>query len=80
MRPAWRRGHSGLAGFGGRLASARNLMIWRGLAEEPHGGHEIVYVLEGATTAEIDGRETCNYGVGDHPHQGQEQAVMVPVK
>ena len=45
MHPARRRGRSGLEGFGAGSLSARNLMIWRGLAEEPHGGHEIVHVL-----------------------------------
>jgi quercetin dioxygenase-like cupin family protein len=50
-------------------------------------GHEIVYVLEGATTAEIDGRETRNYGVGEvvHvppnvPHVGRNASATAPLK
>jgi quercetin dioxygenase-like cupin family protein len=50
-------------------------------------GHEIVYVLEGATTAEIDGRETRNYGVGevvhvppDVPHIGRNASASEPLK
>jgi quercetin dioxygenase-like cupin family protein len=50
-------------------------------------GHEIVYVLEGATTAEIDGRETRNYGVGevvhvppDVPHIGRNASATEPLK
>ena len=50
-------------------------------------GHEIVYVLEGATTAEIDGRATRNYGVGEvvHvppniPHVGRNASKTEPLK
>ena len=50
-------------------------------------GHEIVYVLEGTTTAEIDGRETRNYGVGEvvHvppnvPHIGRNASATEPLK
>ena len=50
-------------------------------------GHEIVYVLEGSTTAEIDGRETRNYGVGevvhvppDVPHVGRNASATAPLK
>ncbi len=50
-------------------------------------GHEIVYVLEGSTTAEIDGRETRNYGVGEvvHvppniPHVGRNASATEPLK
>ncbi len=50
-------------------------------------GHEIVYVLEGATTAEIDGRETRSYGVGEvvHvppnvPHVGRNASKTEPLK
>jgi quercetin dioxygenase-like cupin family protein len=50
-------------------------------------GHEIVYVLEGTTTAEIDGRETRNYGVGEvvHvppnvPHVGRNASKTEPLK
>lgn len=50
-------------------------------------GHEIVYVLEGATTAEVDGRETRNYGVGevvhvppDVPHIGRNASATEPLK
>jgi quercetin dioxygenase-like cupin family protein len=50
-------------------------------------GHEIVYVLEGATTAEIDGRATRNYGVGEvvHvppnvPHIGRNASKTEPLK
>ena len=50
-------------------------------------GHEIVYVLEGSTTAEIDGRETRNYGVGEvvHvppniPHVGRTASATEPLK
>jgi quercetin dioxygenase-like cupin family protein len=50
-------------------------------------GHEIVYVLEGTTTAEIDGRETRNYGVGEAvhvppnvPHVGRNASKTEPLK
>lgn len=50
-------------------------------------GHEIVYVLEGATTAEIDGRETRTYQVGEvvHvppniPHVGRNASATEPLK
>ena len=50
-------------------------------------GREIVYVLEGATTAEINGRETRNYGVGevvhvppDIPHIGRNASATEPLK
>ena len=50
-------------------------------------GHEIVYVLEGTTNAEIDGRETRNYGVGEvlHvppniPHVGRNASKTEPLK
>jgi quercetin dioxygenase-like cupin family protein len=50
-------------------------------------GHEIVYVLEGTTTAEIDGRETRNYGVGEAvhvppnvPHIGRNASATAPLK
>ncbi len=44
-------------------------------------------MLEGATTAEIDGRETRNYGVGevvhvppDVPHIGRNASATEPLK
>jgi quercetin dioxygenase-like cupin family protein len=50
-------------------------------------GHEIVYVLEGSTTAEIDGREARTYGVGEvvHvppniPHVGRNASKTEPLK
>ena len=50
-------------------------------------GHEIVYVLEGSTTAEVDGRETRSYGVGEvvHvppnvPHIGRNASKTEPLK
>ena len=50
-------------------------------------GHEIVYVLEGSTTAEIDGRETRTYGVGkvvhvppNVPHIGRNASATEPLK
>ena len=50
-------------------------------------GHEIVYVLEGTTAAEIDGRETRTYGVGqvvhvppNIPHVGRNASATEPLK
>lgn len=50
-------------------------------------GHEIVYVLEGATTAEIDGLETRTYGVGqvvhvppNIPHVGRNASATESLK
>jgi quercetin dioxygenase-like cupin family protein len=50
-------------------------------------GHEIVYVLEGATSAEIDGQETRTYRVGEvvHvppniPHIGRNASATEPLK
>ena len=50
-------------------------------------GHEIVYVLEGTTNPEIDGRETRTYGVGEvvHvppnvPHIGRNASATEPLK
>jgi quercetin dioxygenase-like cupin family protein len=50
-------------------------------------GHEIVYVFEGATIAEIDSRETRRYGVGEvvHvppniPHIGRNASATEPLK
>jgi quercetin dioxygenase-like cupin family protein len=50
-------------------------------------GHEFVYVLEGATTAEVDGRETRTYRVGEvlHvppniPHTGRNASAIEPLK
>jgi quercetin dioxygenase-like cupin family protein len=50
-------------------------------------GHEIVYVLEGTTTAEIDGLKTRNYAVGEvvHvppnvPHIGRNASATAPLK
>jgi quercetin dioxygenase-like cupin family protein len=66
------------------------LTVPPGLATPRHmhpDGHEIVYVLEGVTRAEIDGRENRNYGVGEvvHvppnvPHVGANASTTEPLK
>ena len=66
------------------------LTIPPGLATPRHihpDGHEIVYVLEGSTRGEIDGRETRTYNVGEviHvppniPHVGANASTTAPLK
>jgi quercetin dioxygenase-like cupin family protein len=79
-----------LQGIPGQETILEVLTISPGGATPRHihpDGHEIVYVLEGATTAEIDGRETRNYGVGEvvHvppnvPHVGRNASATAPLK
>jgi quercetin dioxygenase-like cupin family protein len=79
-----------LAGIPGQETILEVLTIPPGGATPRHihpDGHEIVYVLEGVTTAEIDGRETRNYRVGEvvHvppnvPHIGRNASVTEPLK
>jgi quercetin dioxygenase-like cupin family protein len=74
----------------GQEAILEVLTIPPGLATPRHihpDGHEIVYVLEGSTNAEINGRETRNYNVGDvvHvapniPHTGRNASATEPLK
>lgn len=81
---------SDLQGIPGQETILEVLTIPPGGATPRHihpDGHEIVYVLEGATTAEIDGRETRNYGVGEvvHvppnvPHIGRNASTTEPLK
>lgn len=81
---------SDLQGIPGRETIFEVLTIPPGGATPRHfhpDGHEFVYVLEGATTAEIDGRETRNYGVGEvvHvppnvPHVGRNASKTEPLK
>ena len=81
---------SDLQGIPGQETILEVLTIPPGGATPRHihpDGHEIVYVLEGATTAEIDGRETRNYGVGEvvHvppnvPHIGRNASKTEPLK
>lgn len=81
---------SDLQGIPGQETILEVLTIPPGGATPRHihpDGHEIVYVLEGATTAEIDGRETRNYGVGEvvHvppnvPHVGRNASTTEPLK
>lgn len=81
---------SDLQGMPGQETILEVLTIPPGGATPRHihpDGHEIVYVLEGATTAEIDGRETRNYGVGEvvHvppnvPHVGRNASTTEPLK
>jgi quercetin dioxygenase-like cupin family protein len=62
---------SDLQGIPGQETIMEVLTIPPGGATPRHihpDGHEIVYVLEGTTTAEIDGRETRNYRVGEVVH------------
>ncbi len=79
-----------LQGIPGQETILEVLTIPAGGATPRHihpDGHEIVYVLEGTTTAEIDGRETRNYGVGEvvHvppnvPHVGRNASATAPLK
>jgi quercetin dioxygenase-like cupin family protein len=81
---------SDLQGIPGQETIMEVLTIPPGGATPRHihpDGHEIVYVLEGTTTAEIDGRETRNYGVGEvvHvppnvPHVGRNASATEPLK
>jgi quercetin dioxygenase-like cupin family protein len=81
---------SDLQGIPGQETILEVLTIPPGGATPRHihpDGHEIVYVLEGSTTAEIDGRETRNYGVGEvvHvppnvPHIGRNASKTEPLK
>lgn len=81
---------SDLQGIPGQETIMEVLTIPPGGATPRHihpDGHEIVYVLEGATTAEIDGRETRNYRVGEvvHvppnvPHVGRNASATEPLK
>jgi quercetin dioxygenase-like cupin family protein len=81
---------SDLQGIPGQETIFEVLTIPPGGATPRHvhpDGHEFVYVLEGATTAEIDGRETRNYGVGEvvHvppniPHVGRNASKSEPLK
>lgn len=79
-----------LQGIPGQETILKVLTIPPGGATPRHihpDGHEIVYVLEGVTTAEIDGRATRNYGVGEvvHvppnvPHVGRNASKTEPLK
>jgi quercetin dioxygenase-like cupin family protein len=79
-----------LQGLAGQETILEVLTIPPGGATPRHihpDGHEIVYVLEGATTAEIDGRETRTYRVGEvvHvppniPHVGRNASATEPLK
>ncbi len=81
---------SDLQGIPGQETILEVLTIQPGGATPRHvhpDGHEIVYVLEGSTTAEIDGRETRSYGVGEvlHvppnvPHIGRNASTTEPLK
>ena len=81
---------SDLQGIPGQETILEVLTIPPGGATPRHihpDGHEIVYVLEGSTTAEIDGREPRNYGVGEvvHvppnvPHIGRNASKTEPLK
>jgi quercetin dioxygenase-like cupin family protein len=81
---------SDLQGIPGQEAILEVLTIPPGGATPRHihpDGHEIVYVLEGATTADVDGRETRSYGVGEvvHvppnvPHVGRNTSKTEPLK
>jgi quercetin dioxygenase-like cupin family protein len=81
---------SDLQGIPGQETIMEVLTIPPGGATPRHihpDGHEIVYVLEGTTTAEIDGRETRNYRVGEvvHvppnvPHVGRNASATEPLK
>jgi quercetin dioxygenase-like cupin family protein len=81
---------SDLQGLPGQETILEVLTIPPGGATPRHihpDGHEIVYVLEGTTTAEIDGRQTRNYGVGEvvHvppnvPHVGRNASTTEPLK
>jgi quercetin dioxygenase-like cupin family protein len=81
---------SDLQGIPGQETVLEVLTIPPGGATPRHihpDGHEIVYVLEGSTTAEIDGRETRSYGVGEvvHvppnvPHVGRNASTTEPLK
>jgi quercetin dioxygenase-like cupin family protein len=81
---------SDLQGIPGQETILEVLTIPPGGATPRHvhpDGHEIVYVLEGSTTAEIDGRETRSYGVGEvlHvppniPHIGRNASKTEPLK
>ena len=74
----------------GQEAILEVLTVPPGLATPRHlhpGGHEIVYVLEGSTRAEIDGRETKAYNVGevvhvppDIAHVGANASPTLPLK
>jgi quercetin dioxygenase-like cupin family protein len=81
---------SDLRGIPGQETIFEVLTIPPGGATPRHihpDGHEFVYVLEGATTAEIDGHEPRNYGVGEvvHvppnvPHIGRNASQTEPLK
>ena len=81
---------SDLQGIPGQETILEVLTIPPGGATPRHihpDGHEIVYVLEGSTTAEVDGRETRSYGVGEvvHvppniPHIGRNASKTEPLK
>jgi quercetin dioxygenase-like cupin family protein len=74
----------------GQEAILEVLTVPPGLATPRHrhpDGHEIVYVLDGSTRAEIDGRETKTYNVGevvhvppDIPHIGANASTTSPLK
>lgn len=79
-----------LAGIAGQETILEVLTIPPGGATPRHihpDGHEIVYVLEGVTTAEIDGRATRDYRAGEvvHvppnvPHIGRNASPTEPLK
>lgn len=81
---------SDLQGIPGQETILEVLTIPPGGATPRHvhpDGHEIVYVLEGSTIAEVDGRETRSYGVGEvvHvppnvPHIGRNASNTQPLK
>ena len=89
-RPSRQLLQSDLQGIPGQETILEVLTIPPGGATPRHihpDGHEIVYVLEGSTTAEIDGRETRTYGVGEvvHvppniPHIGRNASTTEPLK
>jgi quercetin dioxygenase-like cupin family protein len=74
----------------GQEAILEVLTVPPGLATPRHlhpNGHEIAYVLEGVTRAEIDGRDTKTYKAGevvhvppDIPHVGANASSTVPLK
>jgi len=79
-----------LENLAGQEAILEVLTIPPGLATPRHlhpDGHEIVFVLEGSTRAEIDGRPNRTYNVGEvvHvppniPHVGANASTTAPLK